>query len=104
MRTYAVTWQDRAGPVHAGKLELGPDALTLQGNSARKTVRYEELDEVHVGRGIDERLQGRPTLVLRRRAGEPLYVSSVNTPGVVVEIAELLAELRPESSRRSRAR
>jgi hypothetical protein len=90
MRTYAVTWQDKAGRVHAGKLELGPDALTLEGNSVRKTLRYEELTEVHVGRGTDERLQGRPALVLRGKR-ETLYVASVGSPGAVVEIAELLA-------------
>jgi hypothetical protein len=93
MRTYAVTWQDKKGSVHAGKLELGPDALTLEGNSVRKTLRYDELAEVHVGRGTDERLQGRPALVLRRGASETLYVSSVGSPGAVVEIAELLAAL-----------
>ncbi len=93
MRTYAVTWRGATGRVHAGKLELGEAALTLEGGSARKTVRYDELAEVHVGRGADERLQGRTALVLRSEAGETLYVSSVNGPGVVVEIAELLAVL-----------
>jgi hypothetical protein len=93
VQTYAVTWQDKVGRVHAGKLELGPDALTLEGNSIRRTLRYAELSEVHVGRGTDERLQGRPALVLRRGAHETLYVSSVGSPGAVVEIAELLAAL-----------
>ena len=93
MRTYAVTWRGKMGAVHAGKLELGAEALTLEGGSARKTIRYDELVEVHVGRGPDERLQGRPALVLRRRRGDPLYVSSLNGPGVAVEIAELLASL-----------
>ena len=92
MRTYAVTWQDKAGRVHAGKLELGAEALTLEGNSVRKTIRYDALSEVHVGRGIDERLQGRPALVLRR-GSETLYVTSVGSPGAVVEIAEALGEL-----------
>ena len=98
MRTYAVTWRGTTGVVHAGKLELGEKALTLEGGSARKIVRYDELAEVHVGRGMDERLQGRPALVLRREAGDTLYVSSVNGPGVVVEIAERLAALGAGSS------
>ena len=93
MRTYAVTWQDKKGSVHAGKLELGETALTLEGNSVRKTIPYDELTEVHVGRGTDERLQGRPALVLRRGTRETLYVASVGSPGAVVEIAELLASL-----------
>ncbi len=93
MRTYAVTWRGTTTElVHAGKLELGAVALTLDGGSARKTLRYDELDAVHVGRGPDERLQGRPALVLQGEA-ETLYVSSVNGPGVVVEIAEQLAAL-----------
>lgn len=98
MRTYAVTWRGATGLVHAGKLELGAASLTLEGGSARKTVRYDELAEVHVGRGTDERLQGRPALVLRGGAGETLYVSSVGGPGVVVEIAERLAALGAGSS------
>jgi hypothetical protein len=93
MSTYAVTWRGPTGLVHAGKLELGAAALTLEGGSARRTLRYDELSEVHVGRGSDERLQGRPALVLQGGAGETLYVSSVNGPGVVVEIAEQLAAL-----------
>jgi len=93
MASYAVTWLDRRGRVHAGKLELGPEALTLEGGSARKTLRYDELADVHVGRGLDERLQGRPSLVLRRGADETLYVASVGSPSAVVEIAERLAAL-----------
>src|ERR1700690_3307873 len=103
MRTYAVTWLDTLGRVHAGKLELGAEALVLEGGSARKTLRYDELADVHVGRGPDERLQGRPALVLRGDAGETLHVSSLNGGGVVAEIAGVLAALRPASSRRSPA-
>ncbi len=91
MPTYAVTWLDSLGQVHAGKLELGAEALTLEGGSARWTLRYDELADVHVGRGPDERIQGRPALVLRADAGETLYVSSVNGAGALAEIAERLA-------------
>jgi len=91
MRTYAVTWQGESGCVHAGKLELGPETLTLDGGSARRTVSYEELEDVHVGRGASERPAGRQALVLRLRRGETLYVSSLNAPGVAAEIADLLA-------------
>lgn len=93
MRTYAVTWRGTTGLVHAGKLELDAGSFTLEGGSARTIVRYDELAGVHVGRGSDERLQGRPALVLRRGAGETLYVSSVNGTGEVAEIAELLTAL-----------
>ncbi len=91
MPSYAVTWLDALGRFHAGKLELGAEALTLEGGSARDTLRYDELADVHVGRGTDERILGRPALVLRGKAGETLHIASMNGAGVLAEIAERLA-------------
>jgi hypothetical protein len=91
MPTYAVAWLDTLGRVHAGKLELGAETLTLEGGSARATLRYDDLADVHVGRGADERIMGRPALVLRGNTGETVYVSSLNGAGVLAEIAERLA-------------
>ena len=91
MRSYAVTWTGKTGRVHAGKLEIGDEALTLEGGSARQTIPYGDLAELHVGRTPDERLQGRTALVLTRRRGETLHVTSLNGVGEIVEIAELIA-------------
>ena len=89
-----MTWLDARGLLQAGKLELGADALELAGGSSRATIRYDELADVHVGRGADERVQGRPALVLQDKAGGTLYVSAVSGAGVVVEIAEQLGRLQ----------
>jgi len=101
VRTYAVTWLDAQGRLHAGKLELGPEALELAGNSSRRTIRYDELLEARVGRGSEERVRGRPALVLQGKAGETLYVSSVSGAGEVVEIAELLGRRRQDGRPRA---
>lgn len=96
-RTYAVTWQEPEGPVCAGKLELRPSSLRLEGTAGSgaviKELSYEELIGVRVGRAPNERLDGRPSLVLERRAGAPIRMASVAEPGIISELAELLASL-----------
>ncbi len=98
--SYGVVWRrGRLLPLATGKLELLPRALRLQGMSGSLPVecevQYDDLAGVHVGRESAERIDGRPSLVVEQRGGPQLLIASVAQPGVVGELAELLADLQP---------
>jgi hypothetical protein len=96
--SYGVVWRDGASPLARGKLELLPRALRLDGMSgsepATREIAYETLSEIRIGRNGRDRLDGRPTLVLEPRTGDPVTIASVAQAGVIAEIAERLAELQ----------
>lgn len=101
MASYAVVWRDEGGPLYAGKLELGPDALRVQGSSpeglvASRTIAYAELVGVRIGRGPTDGINGRPSVVLDRGVGRPISIAAVSGAGIVHEVAHLLAELAAE--------
>jgi superfamily II helicase len=94
MQTYAVLWSEAAGPVRAGKLELGEDAIRLEGAAAR-TIPYNEIAGLRVARGLAERIQGRPSLVIDLAGGGKLRIGSLAGPGTLHELAEKLLALVP---------
>lgn len=93
--TYAVTWED-AGGVRSGRLELGRRSLALDGGNGEGPVAlelpYAGLAGFHLARAPDERLDGRPALVLELRDGGTVKISSVAQPGILAELAERLSE------------
>ncbi|HEX7256220.1 MAG TPA: hypothetical protein VF236_09865 [Gaiellaceae bacterium] len=95
--TYAVSWQEPDGVRHSGRLELGADALTLEGRSdgaaARRVLHYGDLAGFRLARSNGDRLQGRPTLILELVGEGPIKIASVAQPGIVGEVAERLAGL-----------
>jgi|1186.fasta_scaffold49050_2 hypothetical protein len=98
MRTsYGVIWQN-GGTLNAGKLELAPGAVRLEGTSPEGAVVYElpyhDLAGVHIARGGAERLENRPTLVLEQVDGAALRVASVAQSGIVAELAEKIASIQ----------
>ena len=96
--TYGVVWREGSGPLARGKLELRPRVLHLDGMAAARPVAhaiaYDELEQVRVGRAPAERLDGRPSLVLERRAADRIAIASVAQPGVIGELAERLTSLK----------
>jgi hypothetical protein len=93
MSSYAVVWKDDSS-LYTGKLELEERRLRLEGISREgracsRTMRYDELDGVHMAPGR-ERIGGRPTLVVERSGGEPLRVGSVDGRGFLPELADQL--------------
>jgi hypothetical protein len=97
-KSYGVVWRSGDGPLVVGKLGVQPlgfelDGL-LDGEPRRDYVAYEELTEARVGRGAEERISGRATVVLERQSGPPLLVSTVAQPSLVGEIVEGLAALQ----------
>jgi len=106
MRTsYGVVWREGAQPLARGKLELLPRGLKLDGlagsDRITRELAYDELAGVHVGRSSAERLDGHATLVLEPAGGDLISLAAVAQPGVIGELAERLAELRLDTSRKT---
>jgi hypothetical protein len=97
--TYAVSWKQEDGSEGTGRLELGPDGLSLEGRNEGLPVRFQvpcgEVKSFRLARANGERLRGRPTLVLELAGGETLRIASLAQPGIVSEVADRLTELRP---------
>ena len=69
MRTsYGVVWREGAKPLARGKLELLARAVRLEGMTGSepttREIAYDFLSEVRIGRSPEERIDGRPSLVL----------------------------------------
>ena len=105
--SYAVTWQRGEQATRAGRLELLPGGLTLEGSgtngAASETIDFGDLLDVRIGRATSDRLSGRQTLVLERRGGAPIRIASIVQPGVITELAEHLASRLREEDAMSRA-
>ena len=75
---------------------LLPERVLLQGRAGEDrvdvSVAYAALVEVRVGRSGEERLNGRPALVLVPRNGAPILVQPLGL-GLLHELTGLLAEL-----------
>ena len=103
--SYGVVWRQGAEPLARGKLELFPRGLALDGLSGSdrvtREIGYDELAGVRVGRSSGERLNGHTTLVLDLAEGDGISLAAVAQPGVIGELAERLAELRLDSSRKT---
>ena len=100
--SYGVVWREGTSELARGKLELLPRAMRLEGmtgsSPTTREIPYDVLSEIRVGRRPDERLDGRPCLVLASRRGEPpLAIASVAQTGVVGELAERLSALQADA-------
>lgn len=105
-QTYGVVWRRGETPVARGRLELEGSALRLIGMDAREVVteeiRYEDIEGVHVGRRTDERIHGRPSLVIELPGREPISFTSITEPGVIGELTDrITALLRSKASHRA---
>jgi hypothetical protein len=96
--TYAVSWEEPDGSPGSGRLELGTDALLLEGLNGSSAVRhafpYGNMAGLRIARTANERLQGRPTLIVDLVGGRTLRLAGVAQPGIVSELASRLAALR----------
>ncbi len=95
--SYAITWQEPEAEPRSGRLELKSRGLGFEGSngsgSAIEEVAYDELSAARIARTPGDRLAGRPTLVLERRAGGSIRIAGVAQPGIISELAEYLAAL-----------
>jgi hypothetical protein len=93
--TYAVNWEEEPGVTGAGKLELWPRSLVLEGlgngRPRMSEISYRDISAVRIARTYSDRLGGRPTLIIDLRSGSHLRIASVAQSGIVSELAEHLA-------------
>jgi hypothetical protein len=95
MSSYAVLWSEPRQDVAAGKLELEQSGLRFEGSHGREPahvhrVRYGEIERVRIGLRSQERLGGRPSVVLDLAAGGPLRIGVFDGPGTRSELADVL--------------
>jgi len=97
-KSYGVVWREGSLPLATGMLELRPRELRFEGltdsQPAAETIPYEDLAGVRVGRSSAERIDGRPTVILERRTGLPLTLTTVAQPTLLGEIVERLTALQ----------
>lgn len=100
--TYAVTWEEPGGARRSGRLELGAEALHLEGSNGdgatSEELPYADVSRFRLARSGAERLQGRPTLVLELRGGDVLKIAGVSQPGIVAELSDRLGVLAADPS------
>jgi hypothetical protein len=92
--SYGVVLREGSSPLATGKLELLPRAIRLDGLERAREISYELLKSVRLGRSAGDRIDCRPSVVLERRAGAPVTITTVAKPSLVGEIAERLAALQ----------
>jgi hypothetical protein len=86
--SYGVVWREGSAPLSSGKLEVRPRAIRLEGLDRSSEIPYEGLASVRVGRSAGDRIDGRPSLVLERRTGEPISIATVAQPSLLGEIVD----------------
>lgn len=98
--TYAVSWTEPNGSPGSGRLELGTDALMLEGQNGSAPIRrvfpYRNMSGFRIARGAGERLQGRPTLIVDLVNGGSLRIAGVAQPGIVSELASRLSAIQQD--------
>jgi hypothetical protein len=101
--SYGVVWREGERPPVTGKLELLPRGVWLDGLSSARQIPYEVISSVRIGRSSADRIGKSPSVVLERRAGDPVKISTVARPSLIGELAERLASLQlgAESGRRT---
>jgi hypothetical protein len=92
MTSYSVIWDD-GFEAEAGRLEVESHGIRFEGVAHSHTLFYEDIESVHVGRAAEERLAGKPSLVLARHAGRPVRVGSLDGLGALNELAGTLGRL-----------
>ena len=80
----------RPGGEASGKLEARAGGFELHGRAGSLTVPFADVLAASIGRGGDDRLHGLPVLVLLRGSGETLRIASLDGPGALLELADLV--------------
>src|SRR5438034_8465818 len=94
--SYAVVWRENGGTTQPGKLELETHGLRLEGGGEIRELSFADLAEMRIGRLADERLAGRPALVVERRDGDSIQIATVGEVGALFELAERIASLQTD--------
>jgi hypothetical protein len=98
MRTtgYAAVWKD-GGPPMAGRVLVDGSALDFEGagrgRHASRHIPYTSIVSSRLGRGSDDRVGGRPALVLELDDGELIRIAAPEV-GALSELAEAVKSER----------
>jgi hypothetical protein len=68
------------------------EGITPDDRVSCREIPYAAIEGVRIGRGPDERLNGRPTLVIERASAPPLHLDVLGA-GMLFELSDLLAAL-----------
>ena len=98
MSSYAVVWSEPFCAFETGKLDLGPESIRFEGSHGGRhgcvhRVYYDDIEGVRIGHQAEERLCGRPAVVVELARGGPLRIGSVDGVGTVAELADELTRL-----------
>ena len=88
--SYGVFWQQAGSEVVAGRLEMLPLGFRLTSDeheAAGEEIHYEDLAAIRIGIQPDDELEGKPAVVIERRAGPSIRVAGVAARGLVSELA-----------------
>lgn len=100
--SYAVEWQEPDGQAYVGRLELGPRALHLVGNSGDvnvdRQIGYDELEGLRIAH---DAVDGRRALVIERPQGAYHLTSTVFEAGILQELVDRLSDLSLAAPRRA---
>jgi hypothetical protein len=97
-KSYGVVWREGSHPLATGMLELRPRELRFEGladsQPAAETIPYEDLAGVRIGRSSAERIDGRASVIIERRTGLPVTLTTVAQPTLLGEIVERLTAMQ----------
>lgn len=101
---YPARWRRRDGAAAGGVLVLDDEGLRVQGRrdgeEAAETVAYGSIVRVRAGRATDDRVDGRPSIVVEERGSAPLLIAPHGI-GLVAELVDAIAELTSAAAARS---
>jgi hypothetical protein len=91
---YAAVWED-GGPAMAGRVLVEGSALdfdgAVRGRHASRHIPYVSIASSRLGRGRDDRVGGRPALVLELTDGEVIRIATPEL-GALSELDEALRQ------------
>lgn len=88
--SYGVLWQEAGGEVVEGRLELRPLGFRFAPSddaASGEEIRYEDLVAIRIGLQPADELEGRPAVVVERRAGPSVRIASVAERSLASELA-----------------
>lgn len=98
---YAVAFRVAPGAPAAGALVVCEDRVLLEGQSSEGrselSVPYADITEVRIGRSPEERLNGKPALLIEREGAQPIQIEPLGF-GLLHELAEILTSLALENA------
>lgn len=99
MARYPVVWCLESGRTYAGSLVFGPSAFILDGVAGgdRSVVElsYGDVARVRMAGTREERVRGRPTLLVDTTTGPCIRIAAVAQAGVMGEVADALTRSMP---------